>query len=991
MSQQTVIFVLGMHRSGTSAATRVLNLMGAELGSDLLAAKDDNPEGFWEHAQLVAINDKILAALGFYWDATLPLPENWHHTPEVLALKSEAVSFLKSEFASVPVFALKDPRLCRTLPFWLEVAKELGALPKALLVFRKPWEIAGSLGKRDGFAPEQALILSALHTLEAERYSRELKRVAISYDALLEKPLEVAAGVAEALGLQLTDTAKSEITGFIKPGLRHHKAAATHPKVEHVLEGIVTDVEALEAELVRNPAPAAQAEAIRDNLETLIQRAANVVKFWHDGAMKTRKIATELHERNCYIIELEAERNMYKEHLGIAYQQLQNYDFVLNNFKLLRQDLERTQQALVAVRNSTSWKVTAPMRLMVRLLHFRRKIVNPQMYRKAFAIWRHYGTMALIRRAAAAIWNPELLSGDYDDWIRQYDTPPLEAIAAWEGQQEQFRRRPLISIVMPVYNVAENWLREAIDSVRAQIYTHWELCIADDASTLPHIRRVLEEYTAADPRIKVTYREQNGHISESSNTALSMATGEYVALMDHDDLIPKTALFHVVSEINDHPDVDLIYSDEDKVDTSGRRFHPHFKPDFNRDLLYATNIFSHFGVYRRSILEKIGGFRKGYEGAQDYDLLLRAMPLVEEKNIRHIPRILYHWRTIPGSTSLGASHKNYADDAGVRALAEHLKARYPEREIGIAPTIIPTLRRLIWSLPEMPLVSIIIPTRNRVEILEQCVRSILKKTLYPNYEIIIVDNQSDDPQTLAFFARIVKESTKVRVLPYPHPFNYSAINNFAVAAAKGEVIALLNNDVEVMDHDIEGRCWLTELVSHATRKEVGAVGAKLYYPDGTAQHAGVLMGMGRTDEAVAGHMMMGLRKEDAGYFGRAIVTQEMSGVTAACMVMRKDVFEQVGRLDEKNLPVAFNDVDLCLRITEAGYKIIWTPFAELYHYESYSRGKEDTPEKAERAKREIDYMRSKWGARVMNDPHYNPNLDYLGGRFLLAFPPRTVM
>lgn len=987
----TAILVLGMHRSGTSAATRVVNLLGASVGNDLLGAKDDNPEGFWEHARLVAINEKILLALKLYWDATVPLPKDWLTRPEIVSLKDDAVAFLREEFAGTKHFVLKDPRLCRLLPFWLEALQVFGATPKVLMVFRSPWEVAGSLSKRDQFPSEKSLLLCAWHTLEAERLSRNLSRTAIAYHQLLQSPVKIAEQLSAAFGLKAPNA--MDIESFIQPTMRHNVGKLQTAKTAPMLDVLIEHVEALEAKLAHDAAPSTEVMTLSDatynELLALTAAASTVMQFWHEEAMRVRAMGTELHEKNMRIIELEKQVVPMGQQLT---SMAMNYDFVLNNYKLVKQDLERCQSALVAVRASTSWKVTAPMRLIIRIARMYKKFLKPYYYQKAYAIFKHYGFRAFIHRLIGFLWNPELGEGDYQDWLAQYDSPPRETVDGWAQSVDQFILKPRFSVVMPTYNVAENWLREAIESVRKQIYPHWELCIADDASTLPHVRRVLEEYAANDKRIKVMFRETNGHISESSNSALSLATGDYVVLMDHDDLIPDTALFWVATEINRYPNVDMLYSDEDKVDTAGKRFHVHFKPDWNLDLMFATNAFSHLGVYRRTLLEKIGGFRKGYEGAQDYDLLLRALLEVDEKNIRHIPRVLYHWRTIPGSTSLGASHKNYAEDAGVRTLKQFLSQRYPDKRIEIAPTIIPTLRRLIWPVPENPpLVSLLIPTRNKVEVLAQCIRSILKKTVYPNYEIIIVDNQSDESATLKFFEQIQAEDKRVRVIPYPHPFNYSAINNFAASHAKGEIIGLLNNDVEAIDHDLKGRCWLTEMVSLVVRKEVGAVGAKLYYPDGTVQHGGVLIGMGRPDEAVAGHLGMGLRKEDPGYFGRAIVTQELSAVTAACMLMRKEVFDQVSGLDEKNLAVAFNDVDLCLKIREAGYKILWTPFAELIHYESYSRGKEDTPEKVARAQREIDFMRSKWSHIIMNDPFYNPNLDYLGGRFLLAFPPRTVL
>ena len=541
---------------------------------------------------------------------------------------------------------------------------------------------------------------------------------------------------------------------------------------------------------------------------------------------------------------------------------------------------------------------------------------------------------------------------------------------------------------MPIYNVEEKWLRLAVESVQAQLYPHWELCIADDASPAPHIRPLLEQLMKEDARIKVIFREKNGHISESSNSALTLACGEFVALMDHDDVLSPEALLRVAEAVNQHPDAMMLYSDEDKIDTEGKRYSAYFKSDWNTDLFYAHNMFSHLGVYRRSLMEKVGGFRKGFEGSQDYDLALRCLEQVKENQIVHLPYVLYHWRSIPGSTSIALNEKSYAGTAAQKALYEHFARTYPGKKIELAPTFIPGSLRVVWPLPEqLPLVSLIIPTRNGLDVLSVCLASILKKTRYVNYEILIVDNQSDDPKVLAYFVEIQQQDARVRVVQYNHPFNYSAINNFAAEQTKGDIIGLINNDIEVMHQ--EDRCWLTEMVSHVMRPEVGAVGAKLYYPNGTVQHGGVLTGLGGPDHAVAGHLFVSLTKEDAGYFARGIVTQQLSGVTAACMLVRRDVFDEVGGLDAENLPVAFNDVDFCLKIRKAGYKIIWTPFAELIHHESVSRGKEDTPAKKARALKEVNFMRNKWGEFLQTDPYYNPNLDYIRGNFALAFPPRT--
>ena len=677
-----------------------------------------------------------------------------------------------------------------------------------------------------------------------------------------------------------------------------------------------------------------------------------------------------------------AAKQMEQKHRVLQYE-LQN----------VVQEYKTAMYTVNAVLSSTSWRVTAPLRKLMILLRSARKLLVPGNYKTAFNIWREHGFLGL--RGMVTTFCVGRHSGNeqrnYSEWIMRYETLNPEKRKKIEERIQIFEKPPLISVVMPVYNVEEKWLRLAVKSVQEQVYPYWELCIADDASPAPHIRPLLEQLMQEDARIKVIFREKNGHISESSNSALSLAKGEFVALMDHDDLLSPDALFRVAEAINQHPDVMMLYSDEDKIDTEGNRYSAYFKSDWNTDLFYAQNMFSHLGVYRRSLIEKVGGFRKGFEGSQDYDLALRCLEQINEEQIHHIPRVLYHWRSIPGSTSIALNEKSYAGTAAQKALYEHFARKYPKQNINLAPTFIPGSLRVVWPLPEkLPLVSLIIPTRNGLDILSLCIASILKKTRYVNYEILIVDNQSDDPKTLEYFDAIQQKEARIRVVKYDHPFNYSAINNFAVEQTKGDIIGLINNDIEAMNGADEERCWLTEMVSHVVRPEVGAVGAKLYYPNGTVQHGGVLTGLGGgAHHAVAGHLFVGLTKNDAGYFARGIVTQQLSAVTAACMLMRREVFEEVGGLDVENLPVAFNDVDLCLKIRKAGYKIIWTPFAELIHHESISRGKEDTPEKKARALKEILFMRNKWGDFLLNDPFYNPNLNYIRGDFALAFPPRT--
>lgn len=514
------------------------------------------------------------------------------------------------------------------------------------------------------------------------------------------------------------------------------------------------------------------------------------------------------------------------------------------------------------------------------------------------------------------------------------------------------------SIVVPTYQPDISLFKEMVNSVFSQSYSRWQLVIVDDASQCDELTHYLNELEN-DPRIYIVRRVENGHISIASNDALAVANGEFVVLLDHDDLLHPSALTAIAQSIADNPQVNILYSDEDKITANGERGMPHFKPQWNRDLLYSMNYISHLGVYRRSLVESVSGFRIGYEGSQDYDLLLRCVAASQDKQIIHIPYVLYHWRAIEGSTALAESEKSYAAEAGLKALTAHLSVQNASVDFGkLANTY-----KVTWPIPEaQPLVSILIPTKNSQVLVKQCIESIYSKTQYKNFEILLVDNQSDDPKALAYFQQLVEQG-KIRLIVYDKPFNYSAINNYAVTQAKGELLVLMNNDIEILSDT-----WLTEMVANLSRSSIGCVGAKLYYPNGKLQHGGVITGLG----GVAGHSHKYFPKDHPGYFKRLQVTQNLSAVTAACLGVRKKVFKQVNGLNEIDLTIAFNDVDFCLRVQQAGYRNLWSPYVEMVHHESLSRGQEDTPEKQARFASEVNYMKKTWGEQLLQDPCYSP-------------------
>ncbi|WP_199248225.1 glycosyltransferase [[Phormidium] sp. ETS-05] len=592
--------------------------------------------------------------------------------------------------------------------------------------------------------------------------------------------------------------------------------------------------------------------------------------------------------------------------------------------------------------------------------------------KRTYEVWRRQGPRLVLAKFFKKLYfklettalptsgAPEIVHpvSHYHHWIREYF--PRNSDLRQMAEIIPLLNKPLFSIIMPVYNPPEQYLRGAIESVRNQVYPYWELCIADDASTAAYVKPVLEEYAAIDSRIKLVFRPENGHISAASNSALALANGEFIALLDHDDTITPDALYHCTVMLNYHPEADMIYSDEDKVDEGGGLRDPFFKPDWCPDSFLSRMYTCHLGVYRRSLVEEIGGFRVGFEGSQDYDLVLRLTEKTDK--IFHIPKILYHWRMHSQSTASELDNKGYATAAAKKAIEEALQRR---GEPGEATPTEGGHWIVRYQIRDYGKVTVIIPTKNLGSIVNTCLTSIFEKTTYPNYEVLLIDNGSTEPETLEVISKWrAKEPDRFRCQPYDIPFNYSKINNYAVTQADGEYLLLLNNDTEVINPD-----WMTAMVEQAQRPTIGAVGAMLLYPNKTIQHAGVVVGLG----GVAGHSHKNFPYGVPGYYYQLHTVNNYSAVTAACLMCRRSVFEEVGGLEEE-LQIAFNDVDFCLKITEKGYRNVWLPHVVLYHYESKSRGEENTPEKQARFHQEIMYMIRKWKTGIDPDPCYNRNL-----------------
>lgn len=557
-------------------------------------------------------------------------------------------------------------------------------------------------------------------------------------------------------------------------------------------------------------------------------------------------------------------------------------------------------------------------------------------------------------------------SNSYHRWINKNE-PGLKTLELQKQDSLAFRYRPKISIVMPVWNSEKAWLASAIESVIKQTYANWELCIADGASTKTSVREVLSKYSM-DGRIKIKFLETNLGISGNSNEAISLASGEFIAFLDHDDELAPFALFEVVKRLKEQPDLDFIYSDEDKISSKRKRSEPCFKPDWSPDLFFSRMYVGHLSVFRKQIVDEVRGFRSSFDGAQDYDMVLRIIEITQK--IYHIPQILYHCGMVSGSLASSRYAKPYAVLAAEKALTDYMLRNHIPGEVNGGP--LPGTFRMRRQIIGNPLVSIIIPTKDKSEVLKTCLESIMCKTAYSNYEIIVVDNQSHEKKTLEYF-RSIENNPKVTILSYDKPFNFSAINNFAAAKTKGEHLLFLNNDTQVISTE-----WLSSMLEHSQRKEVGAVGAQLLFRNKSIQHCGIIVGL----NGIASHPFS-REYNILQQFARPALICNYSAVTAACLMIRKSVFTDVGGFDSK-LATDFNDVDLCLKLRKLGFLIVYTPYAQLFHDESLTRGNHDNPEQMLVLQKEIDLMRTRWGSVInRGDPYYNPNLSLSRGDYSL--------
>ena len=581
------------------------------------------------------------------------------------------------------------------------------------------------------------------------------------------------------------------------------------------------------------------------------------------------------------------------------------------------------------------------------------KRLTPYNIKKGIRYLKHYGVRGFYARLLERFEEREV---EYQEWYEK-NKPSEEELA--RQRKKKWKEPVTISVLVPAYRTPEVFLRQMIESVLNQTYPHLELCIADGSGENISVEKVVKEYQAKDQRVRYQRLEKNEGIAGNTNAAIRMATGDYLALFDHDDLLAPNALFEVASTI-EKDKADVVYTDEDKVTSDLKEhFQPHFKPDFNPDLLCSNNYICHLFVVKRSLALKLGGQDPAYDGAQDYDFIFRCTE--EAEKIVHIAKILYHWRVHQASTADNPTSKMYAFDAGKRAIEAHLQRIGAKAEVSHTKDL--GFYRVKYQVQGNPKVSIVIPNKDEKETLKKCLESIWQKTTYSNNEIILVENNSTTREIRDYYQELDGKNG-VRVVYWDKEFNYSAINNFGISYAKGEYILCLNNDITVISPE-----WMEELLANCQRPEVGIVGARLYYPDNTIQHAGIVLGMG----GCAGSLFVGLARSRGGYLHKAALQQDLSAVTAACFMVKKEAFEKVGGFEEK-LAVAFNDVDFCLKVRHAGYLVVYDPYAELYHHESKTRGYENTEAKKRRFQEEIEYMRCHWMPDILRDPYYNENL-----------------
>ena len=1147
----TALLVLGMHRSGTSALARACNLLGAQLGDNLLPAAPDNEAGFWEQREIQGIHDNLFRALGSTWDDHRRMPDGWVKTPPAETAKAQILTVLRRDFNGAKLFVVKDPRMCRLAPLWVSVINEFGAEPRFLLIVRNPLEVAASLVKRNGFPAAKALLLWLRHTLDAEHDTRDFPRAIVSYQAMLADWRQTISVATGRLGLDVAAQIQAhgaEIDAFLSTERRHHRFSedalaldpivsgwarrvftvsqqmcrATSVELRHRLDCIAAEldnaqqlygpwlsqqqgdlgargvrIDGLGRELDAARAEAAlrgtQVQALTQELSTVRAlmadrdaRVGELTRELEDARAKASAQQTEIDaliadrdarvegltreledarakasaqqsEINALIADQDARvegltRELEQARAKASAQQSQIEKMALDaaaaaaratehetRIGELKTEVESQQKRLETVMGEhgararrieelgdllyrarrdqgTLRAVARRVRPVTKFMHYVDSPVGQRVANSEFSLvgWcfeigsaqrvqsirarvgkkSFRGVCGLSRPDVAEVHagqaSPDAMKlsgfqvevalrpGQHEILLEALDararwrvfgkrqitvlpggisravlTGTEPSAAELEEQRRQARElsyRPLISVVTAVYNTPPQVLRETIQSVLAQTYDKWELCLADGNSDKPGVREILKEFGKDHRHVRVVFLDRNQGIANNTNAALRLARGEFVALLDHDDTLAPFALFEVVKALNANPLLDMIYSDEDKVDGEGNRYEPFFKPDWSPDLLFSFMYTGHLTVYRKKLVDELGGFRSEYDFSQDYDLALRVVERTSA--IAHIQKILYHWRSIPGSAAAG--DKPYARVSNLAALAHSVQ----RRGYGAEVLEYPFANRVKYAILGRPLVSIIIPTDREANI-SVCLDRLLRQTGYAHFEVLVVTNSPLIRQLQPRYA----DQPKIRFVPFDHPFNFSAKCNLGASVAAGQYLLFLNDDVEPLEGD-----WLGNMLEVFQRPEVGAVSPKLLYANGKIQHAGLVTGV----RGLAGTAFHQEAADFSGYFNMAISMRNTSALKAACMLVPKKVFEQVYGFDAENTPIMNSDLDFSFKLREEGFLLVYTPFATLRHIGHASLGKvhqkPSAPDKAD------IYLLKRWGGYTSTDPYYTENM-----------------
>jgi GT2 family glycosyltransferase len=912
------VLVVGMHRSGTSAVASALQSLGLDLPrhDDLLGRRYGNEYGHFESLVLLEEGDDLLRRLGGSWDNP-PADADPARPDELAPLVARARATFATAFPdrTRPV-CWKDPRATLLLPFWRQAIDRPLA---AVVSLRHPLEVAQSLERRDAVALPMALALWECYTRRCLDGLRGLPVFVSEYSSALADQEIWRAQMTEwlvALGVVIAGGKSSMARSpLFDPSLRHFRTdeGAGGPGSAGVVLQQQID---LFDEVLGLRGPHANFGPTASSTESdwttyVLEQRRDAARMWKGMEWLSQELAGHFltlppAEPGEFVSVIELAKDATEDE-GRYHEWLEARGESPHNRRVATADL-------LAVERARGLSAKAD---------------------------RHTGRRA--RRAHSwRLGSP------------QAERPPSSSIAVAEPDRQ---RRPLFSVIVPCYRPALATFDRCIASVLEQTHDDWEICLCDDASGDPALAEQLAVLAAADPRIHVKVRASNGGISAATNDALALASGRYVVFLDHDDELHHRALERIAQTIEEHPEADVIYSDEDKIDDFGRRFMPTFKPDWSPDLLLSNAYMCHVLVLRRELVTQLGGCRSEFDGAQDYDLMLRITEITSA--IVHIPEVLYHWRTSAGSASGDPGAKPWAFEAGRRALEETARRRRIDASVVQHPRV-PGSYHFMRTPKSGYLVSAIIPFRDEPALTAACYRSFIEHPGYDNFELLLVDNDSAQPETRALLEDLARDH-RVRLIEAPGPFDWVAINNEAARKARGDLLLFLNNDVVARSHG-----WLAAMVAQAERPEVGAVGARLLYPDGTVQHAGVVVGVGWG----ATHVQQGISGDKPGYLSLTTVTRNFSAVTGACLMTRRSVFEEAGGFDG-NLPIAFNDIDYCLRLRQAGLLVIYTPVAEMIHHESKSRGHSDDVTEA-------PFFRKRWRSLILSgDPYYNRNL----GRF----------